>query len=88
MSIQKPEWFKVDAAKFLSDARVDAMSTVELGTGLSSPRIVRPLTQTVRPAMFAKSEWKAMFTMLRRVCFRMNRRDSIYLNLFIKLLKQ
>ena len=31
MSIQKPEWFKVDAAKFLSDARVDAMSTQELG---------------------------------------------------------
>jgi uncharacterized protein YdaU (DUF1376 family) len=31
MSIQKPEWFKVDAAKFLSDARVDAMSTLELG---------------------------------------------------------
>jgi uncharacterized protein YdaU (DUF1376 family) len=31
MGIQKPEWFKVDAAKFLSDAQVDAMSTVELG---------------------------------------------------------
>ena len=31
MAIQKPEWFKVDPAKFLSDAQVDAMSTVELG---------------------------------------------------------
>jgi len=34
MSIQKPEWFKIDAAKFLSDARIDAMSTVELGACL------------------------------------------------------
>jgi uncharacterized protein YdaU (DUF1376 family) len=31
MAIQKPEWFKLDAAKFLSDALVDAMSTLELG---------------------------------------------------------
>jgi uncharacterized protein YdaU (DUF1376 family) len=31
MAIQKPEWFKVDPAKFLSDAQVDAMSTLELG---------------------------------------------------------
>lgn len=31
MAIQKPEWFKMDPAKFLSDAQVDAMSTVELG---------------------------------------------------------
>ncbi len=29
--MQKPEWFKMDAAKFLSDGLVDAMSTVELG---------------------------------------------------------
>jgi uncharacterized protein YdaU (DUF1376 family) len=31
MAIQKPEWFKVDPAKFLSDGQVDAMSTLELG---------------------------------------------------------
>ena len=31
MAIQKPEWFKVDPAKFLSDAMIDAMSTLELG---------------------------------------------------------
>ena len=31
MAIQKPEWFKVDPAKFLSDGQVDAMSTPELG---------------------------------------------------------
>lgn len=31
MAIQKPEWFKVDAAKFLSDGQIDAMSTLELG---------------------------------------------------------
>jgi uncharacterized protein YdaU (DUF1376 family) len=31
MAIQKPEWFKMDPAKFLSDAQVDAMSTLELG---------------------------------------------------------
>jgi uncharacterized protein YdaU (DUF1376 family) len=31
MAIQKPEWFKVDPAKFLSDAQVDVMSTLELG---------------------------------------------------------
>jgi uncharacterized protein YdaU (DUF1376 family) len=31
MAIQKPEWFKLDAAKFLADAQVDAMSTLELG---------------------------------------------------------
>jgi uncharacterized protein YdaU (DUF1376 family) len=31
MAIQKPEWFKMDAAKFLCDAQVDAMSTLELG---------------------------------------------------------
>ena len=31
MSIQKPEWFKLDPAKFLSDHRVDAMTTLELG---------------------------------------------------------
>jgi uncharacterized protein YdaU (DUF1376 family) len=34
MAIQKPEWFKLDAAKFLSDAQVDAMSTLELGACL------------------------------------------------------
>lgn len=28
---QKPEWFKMDPAKFLADAQVDAMSTLELG---------------------------------------------------------
>jgi uncharacterized protein YdaU (DUF1376 family) len=31
MAIQKPEWFKLDPAKFFSDALVDAMSTLELG---------------------------------------------------------
>jgi uncharacterized protein YdaU (DUF1376 family) len=31
MAIQKPEWFKLDAARFLSDTKVDAMSTLELG---------------------------------------------------------
>jgi len=31
MAIQKPEWFKLDAAKFLSDKLVDAMSAPELG---------------------------------------------------------
>jgi uncharacterized protein YdaU (DUF1376 family) len=31
MAIQKPEWFKLDPAKFLSDAQVDVMSTLELG---------------------------------------------------------
>jgi uncharacterized protein YdaU (DUF1376 family) len=31
MAIQKPEWFKMDPAKFLCDAQVDAMSTLELG---------------------------------------------------------
>jgi uncharacterized protein YdaU (DUF1376 family) len=30
-SLQKPEWFKFDAAKFLSDAVVDALTTLELG---------------------------------------------------------
>src|SRR5882757_2081767 len=34
MAIQKPEWFKIDAAKFLSDGQVDAMSTLELGACL------------------------------------------------------
>jgi uncharacterized protein YdaU (DUF1376 family) len=34
MAIQKPEWFKIDAAKFLSDARVDALTTLELGACL------------------------------------------------------
>src|SRR6266576_458412 len=34
MAIQKPEWFKIDAAKFLSDAQVDAMTTLELGACL------------------------------------------------------
>jgi uncharacterized protein YdaU (DUF1376 family) len=32
MAIQKPEWFKMDPAKFFSDAQVDAMSTLELGS--------------------------------------------------------
>jgi uncharacterized protein YdaU (DUF1376 family) len=31
MAIQKPEWFKLDPAKFLSDAQIDVMSTLELG---------------------------------------------------------
>ncbi|PYX67793.1 MAG: hypothetical protein DMG72_24525 [Acidobacteria bacterium] len=31
MAIQKPEWFKMDPAKFLSDVQVDGMSTAELG---------------------------------------------------------
>lgn len=31
MSLQKPEWFRMDPAKFLSDAQVDAMTTLELG---------------------------------------------------------
>jgi uncharacterized protein YdaU (DUF1376 family) len=34
MAMQKPEWFKIDAAKFLSDAKVDAMTTLELGACL------------------------------------------------------
>jgi uncharacterized protein YdaU (DUF1376 family) len=31
MGLAKPEWFKLDAAKFLCDTLVDAMSTVEVG---------------------------------------------------------
>ena len=31
MAIAKPEWFKMDPAKFLCDGQVDAMSTLELG---------------------------------------------------------
>jgi uncharacterized protein YdaU (DUF1376 family) len=31
MAIQKPDWFKMDPAKFLCDAQVDVMSTLELG---------------------------------------------------------
>jgi uncharacterized protein YdaU (DUF1376 family) len=31
MAIQKPEWFKMNPAKFFSDAQVDVMSTLELG---------------------------------------------------------
>ncbi len=31
MAVQKPPWFKIDAAQFLSDTLVDAMSTLELG---------------------------------------------------------
>jgi uncharacterized protein YdaU (DUF1376 family) len=31
VAIQKPEWFKMDPAKFLSDAQVDVMTTLELG---------------------------------------------------------
>jgi len=31
MALQKPEWFKVDPGKFLSDSQVDAMTTEELG---------------------------------------------------------
>jgi uncharacterized protein YdaU (DUF1376 family) len=34
VAIQKPEWFKIDAAKFLSDTLVDAMSSSELGACL------------------------------------------------------
>jgi uncharacterized protein YdaU (DUF1376 family) len=34
MAIQKPEWFKMDPAKFLCDAQVDVMSTLELGACL------------------------------------------------------
>jgi uncharacterized protein YdaU (DUF1376 family) len=34
MALQKPEWFKMDAAKFLCDAQVDAMTTLELGACL------------------------------------------------------
>jgi len=34
MAIHKPEWFKMDAAKFLCDAQVDVMSTLELGACL------------------------------------------------------
>jgi uncharacterized protein YdaU (DUF1376 family) len=34
VTIQKPEWFRLDAAKFLSDSLVDAMSTTELGACL------------------------------------------------------
>src|SRR5258708_1825424 len=31
MAIEKPNWFKMDPAKFLSDAQVDVMTTLELG---------------------------------------------------------
>jgi uncharacterized protein YdaU (DUF1376 family) len=31
MAIQKPSWFKIDAAQFLADTQVDAMSAPELG---------------------------------------------------------
>jgi uncharacterized protein YdaU (DUF1376 family) len=31
MGIQKPEWFPMDPAKFLSDSLVDSMTTIELG---------------------------------------------------------
>jgi uncharacterized protein YdaU (DUF1376 family) len=31
VAIQKPEWFKMDPAKFISDAQVDVMTTLELG---------------------------------------------------------
>lgn len=31
MSLHKPEWFKIDPSKFLSDLQVDAMTTEELG---------------------------------------------------------
>jgi uncharacterized protein YdaU (DUF1376 family) len=34
MAIHKPEWFKMDPAKFLSDAQVEIMSTLELGACL------------------------------------------------------
>lgn len=34
MAIQKPDWFKMDPAKFLCDAQVDVMSTLELGACL------------------------------------------------------
>lgn len=34
MALQKPEWFRMDPAKFLSDGQVDAMSTLELGACL------------------------------------------------------
>jgi uncharacterized protein YdaU (DUF1376 family) len=34
MAIQKPEWFKLDPAKFLCDAQIDVMSTLELGACL------------------------------------------------------
>ena len=34
MAIQKSEWFKMDAAKFLCDAQIDVMSTLELGACL------------------------------------------------------
>lgn len=34
MGIQKPEWFRLDPAKFLADRIVDAMSTLELGACL------------------------------------------------------
>src|ERR1700686_931792 len=31
VAIQKPEWFKMDPAKFFSDAKVDVMTTLGLG---------------------------------------------------------
>jgi len=34
MIVEKPGWFKLDAAKFLADAQVDSMSTLELGACL------------------------------------------------------
>ncbi len=34
MAIQKPEWFPLDPAKFLSDSLVDSLTTTELGAAL------------------------------------------------------
>ena len=34
VAIQKPEWFKLNPAKFLTDAMVEAMSTLEIGACL------------------------------------------------------
>ena len=34
MAIQKPEWFPMDPAKFLSDSVVDSMSATELGAAI------------------------------------------------------
>src|ERR1035437_2995995 len=31
MACEKPDWFKIDPAKFLADGLVDAMSTLEIG---------------------------------------------------------
>ena len=49
MAIQKPEWFKLDAAKFLSDAQVDAMKSRSRWT--SGIAVATGARQKANPAM-------------------------------------